>query len=179
MKMGKSKYLFSNCRPTEVCPAHLRGFPNGSTGKEFTCNAGGFDPWVRKIPWRRKWQSTPVFFPEKSHGQRSLAGYSPWGCKEWDMTELRACMPTWGLSKEAWQHGKALVCPQVVGVGAAAEMERAPEKAGVSTPSLCSLASLATTFRTQRPPAPRESCTASPSSRFNSSRNSGQEGIKS
>ena len=40
-----------------------------------------FDPWVRKIPWRA-WQCTPVFLPEKSHGQTSLAGYSPWGCKE-------------------------------------------------------------------------------------------------
>ena len=38
-----------------------------------------FDPWVRKIPWRRKWQPTPVFLPGKSHGQRSLGGYSPWG----------------------------------------------------------------------------------------------------
>ena len=37
----------------------------------------GFDPWVRKIPWRRKWQPTPVFLPGESHGQRSLVGYSP------------------------------------------------------------------------------------------------------
>ena len=47
----------------------------------------GFDPWVRKIPWRRKWQPHPVFLPGKSHGWRSLAGYSPWGRKESDMTE--------------------------------------------------------------------------------------------
>ena len=46
-----------------------------------------FDPWVRKIPWRRKWQATPDSFLEKSHGQRSLAGYSPWGHKDSDMTE--------------------------------------------------------------------------------------------
>ena len=38
-------------------------------------------------PWRRKWQPTPVFLPGKFHGQRSLVGYSPWGCKELDMTE--------------------------------------------------------------------------------------------
>ena len=38
-----------------------------------------FDPWVRKIPWKGKWQPTPVFFPGKSHGQRSLGGHSPWG----------------------------------------------------------------------------------------------------
>ena len=41
----------------------------------------GFDPWARKIPWRREWQPTPVFWPGKSHGQRSLVGYSPWGCR--------------------------------------------------------------------------------------------------
>ena len=44
-----------------------------------------FDPWVRKTPWRRKWQPTPVFLPGKSHGQRSLEGYSAWGHKELDM----------------------------------------------------------------------------------------------
>ena len=46
-----------------------------------------FDPWVRKIPWRRKWQPTPVFLPRKSHGRRSLVGYSPPGRKESDTTE--------------------------------------------------------------------------------------------
>ena len=43
-------------------------------------------PSIRKIPWRRKWQSTPVFLPGISYGQRSLVGYSPWGCKELDIT---------------------------------------------------------------------------------------------
>ena len=47
-----------------------------------------FDPWIRKIPWNRKWQPTPVFLPGKSHGQRSLAGYSPWGRKESNTTGL-------------------------------------------------------------------------------------------
>ena len=42
------------------------------------CGRHGFDPWVRKIPWRRKWQPTPVFLPGEFHAQRSLAGYSPW-----------------------------------------------------------------------------------------------------
>ena len=53
------------------------------SGKESTCQCrrGGFGPWVRKIPWRRKWQLTPVFLPGQHHGQRSLAGYSPWGHK--------------------------------------------------------------------------------------------------
>ena len=47
----------------------------------------GFNTWVRKVLWSRKWQSTPVCLPEKFHGQRSLAGYSPWGHKELDTTE--------------------------------------------------------------------------------------------
>ena len=45
------------------------------------------DSWVRKIPWRREWKCTPVFLPGESDGQRSLAGYSPWGRKESDRTE--------------------------------------------------------------------------------------------
>ena len=58
--------------------------PDGTSGKERACQCRrcknlGFDLWVRKIPWRRKWQPTPVFLPEESHGQRSLAGTVPWG----------------------------------------------------------------------------------------------------
>ena len=51
------------------------------------CRRPRFNPWVRKIPWRREWQLTPVFLPREFRGQRSLAGYSLWGCKESDMTE--------------------------------------------------------------------------------------------
>ena len=51
------------------------------------CQRPGFDPWVGKIPWRRKWQPTPVFLPGESHGWRSLVDYSPWGHKESDMTK--------------------------------------------------------------------------------------------
>ena len=74
-------------------------FPGGSSGKESTCQCrrwrrSGFSPWVGKIPWRRKWQPTPVFLPGEAYGQRSLAGYSPWGHKESDMTEAaeHTCM---------------------------------------------------------------------------------------
>ena len=51
--------------------------------KESTCQCRKLrlDPWVRKIPWKRKWQPTPVFLPGKSYGKRSLVSYSPWGCK--------------------------------------------------------------------------------------------------
>ena len=54
------------------------GFPGGTSGKEPACQSKrwGFNPWVRKIPWRRAWQSTPVYLPGESHGQRSLS------CKE-------------------------------------------------------------------------------------------------
>ena len=53
------------------------------SGKESTCQAGdmvqfGFDPWVGKIPWRRKWQPTAISLPGQSHRQRSLMGYSTW-----------------------------------------------------------------------------------------------------
>ena len=51
------------------------------------CRRPRFDPWVRKIPWRRKWQPTPVSFSGESHGQRSLVDYSPQGRRESDMTE--------------------------------------------------------------------------------------------
>ena len=57
-----------------------------------------FNPWVRKIPWKRKWQPYPVFLPEKSHGQRSLADYSPGVHKESDITEHECCRVEWGLA---------------------------------------------------------------------------------
>ena len=47
----------------------------------------GFDPWVKKITWRREWLPTPVFLPGEFHGQRRLASHSPWGCKESDTTK--------------------------------------------------------------------------------------------
>ena len=64
-------------------------FPGGDSGKESACQCRRceFDSWVGKIPWRRKWQPTPVFLPGGFHGQRSLAGYTPWGHKELDTTE--------------------------------------------------------------------------------------------
>ena len=68
------------------------GFPGGISGKEPVyqrrrLKRPAFDPYVGKIPWRRAWQPTPVFLPGESHGQRCLAGYSPWGRKELDTTE--------------------------------------------------------------------------------------------
>ena len=68
------------------------GLLGGLLVKNLSVNAGdrrrGFNPWVRKIPWRWKWQPTPVFMPGKSHGPRSLVGYSPWGHKELDNNNI-------------------------------------------------------------------------------------------
>ena len=66
-----------------------QGFPGGSDSKESACQCRRprFNPWVGKIPWRRKWQLIPIFLPGESHGQRSLVGYSPWGHKELVTTE--------------------------------------------------------------------------------------------
>ena len=71
--------------PTPIC----LGFPCGSAGKESAFNAGdlGSISGFGRFPWRREWLSTPVFWPGEFHGQRSLQGYSPWGCQESDMTE--------------------------------------------------------------------------------------------
>ena len=74
------------------CKGIILDFPGGPSGKERACQCRkhkrfGFDPWVRKIPWRRAWQPTPVFLPGESHGQRSLGGCSPWGRKKLDTTE--------------------------------------------------------------------------------------------
>ena len=68
-------------------------FPGGASGKEPACQCRRhkrhrFDPWVGKTPLKRAWQPTPVFLPGESHGQRSLVGYSPWGCKELDTTKV-------------------------------------------------------------------------------------------
>ena len=68
---------------------HTMGLPSWLSGKESACQCRrhGFSPWIRKIPWRRQWQPTPVFLPGESHGPRCLAGYSSRGHKEPDTTE--------------------------------------------------------------------------------------------
>ena len=69
------------------------GIPGDASGEEPACQCRRckrhrFDPWVGKIPWRTAWQPTPVFLPGESNGQRSLVGYSPWGHKESDQSNL-------------------------------------------------------------------------------------------
>ena len=69
---------------------HSNGLPWWLRSEESTCQyrRRRFNPWVGKIPWRREWQPTPVFLPGKSHGPGKLASWSPWGCKESDMTGI-------------------------------------------------------------------------------------------
>ena len=64
-----------------VQPLWKIGFPGGASGEKCACQCRrqkrlGFDPWVRKGPWRRAWQPTPIFLPGESYGQRNLVGYS-------------------------------------------------------------------------------------------------------
>ena len=72
-----------------IFEVYISCFPSGASVKESACQCRrrGFHPWVRKIPWKRTWQPTPVFLLEEFHGQRSLAGYSSRGCKESDTSE--------------------------------------------------------------------------------------------
>ena len=77
------------------------------SGKESTCQCRRckrhrINPWVGNIPRRRKWQPTPAFLPENFHGQRSLAGYSPWSCKEWNMTKHTHTMQGTKILHAAW-----------------------------------------------------------------------------
>ena len=74
------------------CWVILFGLPRWHSGKESDRHCRrrkrcGFDPWVKKVLWRRKWQTTPVSLLRKFHGQRRPVGSIPWGCKELDMTE--------------------------------------------------------------------------------------------
>ena len=106
-----------------------------TSGKEHTHHCRrykrhGFDPWVGKIPWRRAWQPTPVFFPGESHRQRSLADYSPWGCRvRHDWSNLAHMQHTAWFSfqkKKYIGHGSGAECEDNVktyGFGAACRME--------------------------------------------------------
>ena len=88
---------FQLCMYSPLSPIDLRWGPKGQGsgfGQQLSktlvglqSGRPGFNPWVGKIPWRRKCQPTPVLLPGKSHGWRSLVGYSPWGHKESDTTE--------------------------------------------------------------------------------------------
>ena len=97
-----SDLAYLSLLPESLCQPRLGLLlPCGSDGKESACNAGnpGSIPWSGRFTWRREWQPFWVFLPGKSHGQRSLVGYSLWGHKELDMT-------TWltFLLSVLWEH---------------------------------------------------------------------------
>ena len=94
------------------------GFPGGTSGKEPACQCRrfkrhGLSPWVGKIPWSEKWLPALVSLLGQFHGQRSLAGYSSWGCKELDMTEwghTHTHTPTYTLTHGYLKSGVCSIC---------------------------------------------------------------------
>ena len=93
--MGSQRVRYNWSDLAAAAAAAAGGFPRWLSSKESACRCSKyrtcrFDSWVGKSSWRRKWQPIPVFLPEESHGQRSLAGCSLWCCKESDMTEWQS-----------------------------------------------------------------------------------------
>ena len=95
----------------------LSGLPRWLSGKESNsqCRRHRFDPWVRKIPWRREWQPLPVFLPGKSHGQRSLVGRIPWGHKSWTQLSMHCFIHNipliFGPQEIPWSQPRPAVLP--------------------------------------------------------------------
>ena len=87
----RTEYLLQGTRDNSSLFFPPKYFASGSVGKESACNAGdtedaGSITLLGRCPGGGRWKPTPIFLPEKSHGQRNLVGYSPWGHKESDMT---------------------------------------------------------------------------------------------
>ena len=115
------KIMFSDL-PFGLLASSFEGFPGGASGKEPTCQCRrhkrqGFDPWVGKIPWRRTWQSTPLFLPRESHGQRTH-GMEPWtestvyrAAKSW--TRLKQLSTHATTSESCWFFSVQFSCSVV------------------------------------------------------------------
>ena len=111
--------VLSNYYWEKSLPSSPLGFPGGSDDKEFACKCGRsrFDPWVWKICWRREWQPTPAFLSGEFHGQRRLAGYSPWGCRvghDWVTNTHLLHIALWVLRYLWGTLGHALTCHALV-----------------------------------------------------------------
>ena len=89
------KKIFPNGFRTETIPWWLRWSRWSRICLQ--CGRLRFNSWVRKIPWRREWLSTPVFLPGEFHGQRNLVSFSWWGLNEWDTTEQLTCSLSLGV----------------------------------------------------------------------------------
>ena len=107
------KSTISGCA---FCPIQWVWIPRWCSGKGSACQCRRCKrhrshPWVRKIPWSRKWKPTPVFLPGKFHGWKSLVGYSPWGFKDVDVTERTYTHGECGsqVRKERWK----VICGEV------------------------------------------------------------------
>ena len=84
--LGSDSVAMAGGEPSQVALV-VKTLPLSSLLQCGRCKRYGFNPWVGKIPWRSAGQPTPVFVPGESHGQRNLANFSPWDCKESDTTE--------------------------------------------------------------------------------------------
>ena len=101
-KPGPGRGERGTCLGAKFKAVSKLGFPGGTSGKEPTCQYRrhrrcGFSPWVGKIPWRRKWQLTPVFLPGESHGQRACGLQSIGSQKvrhDWSNLACTACQST-------------------------------------------------------------------------------------
>ena len=96
MNSHKVRQMFEKRQTNSHLLYYIMGFPGGWGSKEYACQGRGhrrraFDPWVGKIPWRRKWQPAPVRWPGKSHGPRSLATVH--GVSKSQRLNDRACTP--------------------------------------------------------------------------------------
>ena len=101
-----SALKWQNMRRNYISISIDEWLPRWLSSKEYACQCRRckFDPWVRKMLWSRIWQPAPVFLPGKFHGQRRLAGYSPQGSKELDMTPLLSThTPHTKLWRKIWQ----------------------------------------------------------------------------
>ena len=91
MALSSAPWVVKTKLSLDIERCSYRNFPVAHTIKAcLQCRRPVFNPWVRKLFWRREWQPTPVILPGESHGQRSLEGYSSWGHKELDTTEWLA-----------------------------------------------------------------------------------------
>ena len=88
IKEGRRVWTISYSPSQTLSPADTAALNSSEGFRHLQCGRRGFGPWIGKIPWRKEQQPNPVFWPGKFHGQRSLAGYSPWTCQESDRTEL-------------------------------------------------------------------------------------------
>ena len=93
--LGKDRARFKAYSVLQQIPCLLRWLSGKESTNQCRSKRHRFNPWVGKMPWRRKRQPSPIFLPWKPRGQRSLVGYSSWGGNELDTTELHTHQNPW------------------------------------------------------------------------------------